>query len=83
MLPPPGIRFEGAADWIVVRVVVKERTEGAGEEKVLPSPPPLELKAPPAVALVPVFEWVVSEFTVSGFVESVGAVDLLLMVGGC
>ena len=53
-----GIRADGAADCMVVRVVVKERTDGAGEENVLPSPPPIpvELRAPPAVALVPAFE---------------------------
>ena len=77
------MRVEGAADWMVVRVVVKERTEGAGEEKVLPSPPPLELRAPPAVDLVPALEWAVSEFKVSGSVATVGAADLLLIVGGC
>lgn len=50
------MRLEGAADWMVVRVVVKERTEGAGEEKVLPSPPPIELRGPPTVDLVPAFD---------------------------
>lgn len=34
--PPPAVF--GAAVWIVVRVVVKDLTEGAGDEKVL-SPP--------------------------------------------
>jgi hypothetical protein len=42
----------GASDCIVVRVVVRERTEGAGEENVL-SPPLRESKPPPAVRLVP------------------------------
>ncbi len=72
--------FEGAADWMVVRVVVRERTEGAGEEKVLPSPPPFELSAPPAVDLVPAFDCAVSELTVSGFVARVGAADALPIV---
>lgn len=41
----------GAADWIVVRVVVNERTEGAGEENVLSLPRP-ELTPHPTVAFV-------------------------------
>lgn len=45
----------GAIDWIVVRVVVNDRTEGAGLEKVL-SPPLLESIAPPTVRLVPATE---------------------------
>ena len=65
---------------------MRERTEGAGEEKVLPSPPvrPLELRAPPAVTVVPAFELAVavSELTVSFVVETVGAVDFLLMASG-
>jgi hypothetical protein len=77
------MRLEGAEDWMVVRVVVRERTEGAADEKVLPSPPPIELKWPPAVDLVPAFDCAVSEFKVSGFVATVGAADLLLIVGGC
>lgn len=68
----------GAADCIVVRVVVNDRTEGAGEEKVLPSPPaPCELTAPPAVVTVPALDCAVSDCVVSGFVDSVGAADLL------
>ena len=65
-------------------MVVIERTDGAGDEKVLPSPPPMprELTPPPIVAVVPAFDWLASEFTVSGFVETVGAIDLLPMVGG-
>ena len=72
---------------MVVRVVVSERMEGAGEEKVLPSPPvrPLELRAPPAVTVVPAFESAVavSELTVSAVVATVGAADFLLMACGC
>lgn len=77
--------FDGADDCIVVSVVVKDRTDGAGEENVLPSPPPLPpaLNVPPTVPVVPVFDGAVSELTVSGFVDKVGAVDLLLMVGAC
>ncbi len=75
--------MDGAEDCMVVSVVVRDRTDGAGDENVLPSPPPLllELSAPPAVAAVPAFEGAISELTVSGFVESVGAADLLLIVG--
>lgn len=70
---------------MVVRVVVRERTDGAGDENVLPSPPlmPLELTVAPNVAVVPALEVAVSELTVSALVARVGAVDLLLMVGGC
>ena len=68
----------------MVSVVVNDRTDGAGDENVLPSPPPtpLELTAPPTVAVVPAFECAASELTVSVFVATVGAVDLLLIVGG-
>lgn len=80
----PAKRLDGAADCIVVRVVVRERTDGVGDEKVLPSPPPLplELKAPPAVTVVSAFEYAASELIVSGFVDTVGAADLLPIVGG-
>ena len=69
---------------MVVNVVVMERTEGDGDEKVLPSPPPtpFELIPPLRVAAVPVFEVRASEFTVSGFVDIVGAIDFAPMVGG-
>lgn len=70
---------EGAADCTVVKVVVSDRTDGAGEEKVLPSPPPLELIPPPAVAIVPALEYAASEIAVSPLVEIVGAVDLVLV----
>ena len=72
---------DGAADCTVVKVVVKDRTEGAGEEKVLPSPPPCELKPPPAVAMVPVLEYAASEIAVSPLVEMVGALDFTPVAG--
>ena len=55
--------MEGAADCMVVSVVVRDRTDGAGDEKVLPSPPviPLELMAPPPVALEIAFDCAASE----------------------
>lgn len=70
---------------MVVKVVVSDRTDGAGEENVLPSPPLIaaELTVAPNVAVVPAFEVAASELTVSAFVAKVGAVDLLLMVGAC
>lgn len=76
---------EGAADCIVVKVVVRDRTDGAGDEKVLPSRAlmPFELTVAPSVAVVPALEVAASEWTVSAFVARVGAVDLLLMVGAC
>ncbi len=51
-----------------------ERTEGAGEEKVL-LPPPSVLAA---VALVPVFDAAASLMAVSPVVERVGGLDLAL-----
>lgn len=80
----PGRKAEGAADCIVVRVVVNERTEGAGEVNVLPSPPsiPFKLRPPPVVPLVSAFDCV-SECTVSGYVPCVRAGHLVLDVRGC
>ena len=46
-----------------------------GEEKLL------SLKAPPVVTAVPALDGAISEFNVSGFVDTVGAADLLLIVG--
>jgi hypothetical protein len=61
-------------------VVVMERTDGAGEEKVL-LPPPSVLAA---VALVPAFEPAASLIAVSAVVESVGGLDIpLAPVGFC
>lgn len=62
-------------------MVVSDRTDGAGEEKVLPSPPPWELIPPPTVAIVPALEYAASEIAVSPFVEIVGAVDFALVAG--
>ncbi len=65
----------------MVKVVVRDLTEGVGEENVLPSPPPkpFELTPPPTVAAVPAFEGAASE-TVSCVVDTVGAIDLLPIV---
>lgn len=41
----------GVMDWIVVKVVVNDRTDGAGDENVLS--PPLRDSTPPMVRLVP------------------------------
>lgn len=60
-------------DWIVVRVVVKERTEWAGEEKVLLPPPFVPSVAPAAVVVVAAPEFAASECTVFA---TVGAPDL-------
>jgi hypothetical protein len=73
----------GAAECIVVRVVVKDRTDGAGEEKVL-SPWPV-LTPPPIVAAVPAADDAPCEGAASEWgpsVDIVGAEDLLPMVGG-
>ena len=72
---------EGAVDWMVVRVVVKDCCEWFGDEKVLSLPPSCELMPPPTVLLVPAFDCPASECIVSGFVARVGAADLLLTAG--
>jgi hypothetical protein len=56
----------------VVRVVAKERTDGAGEEKVLSLPPSVLA----AVALVPAPDGAASDMIVSALVARVGALDL-------
>jgi len=73
------------AECMVVRVVVRERTDGAGDENVLSAPLP-EL-TPPTVALVAppddaAWEGAASECATSGSVEFVCAIDLFPMVGG-
>ena len=75
----------GARDWMVVRVVVRERTDGAGEEKVL-SPPLRESRPPLTVRLVPAmddsrFERAVVDRAVCS-VAMVGAMDRPPVVGG-
>jgi hypothetical protein len=54
---------------MVVRVVVRECSDALGEEKVLP---------PPIRWLLPVSAFDRAEWSVSGTVATVGAVDLLL-----
>lgn len=71
-----------AAECIVVRVVVRDRTDGAGDEKVLSAPRPV---LPPTVAFVAppedvVWEGAASEWATS--VDIVAAVDLFPIVGG-
>lgn len=75
----------GAAEWMVVRVVVSDRSEGAGEENVLSAPLP-ELTPHPTVAFVPcpddgACEGAASECAPCS-VDIVGAVDLFPIVGG-
>lgn len=57
--------------------MVSDRSEGAGDEKVLFSSPSVLV----AVALVPVLDCAVSDWVVSPLVDSVGAVDLALVMG--
>ena len=71
----PPRRLDGADDCMVVSVVVRERTECVGDEKLL------SLTAPPVVIVVPALEGAVSELSVSGLVDTVGAADLVLLVG--
>lgn len=72
------------AECIVVRVVVRDRTDGAGEENVLSFPRP-ELTLHPAVVAPSAeeaapCEGAASECAIS--VDIVAAVDLLPIVGG-
>src|ERR1700677_26993 len=52
---------DGAVDWRVVRVVVRDSCECCGDENVLFPLPSRELKPPPPVCAVPVFECAASE----------------------
>lgn len=63
----------GAALCTVVRVVVIDLTECAGDENVLFLSPSVLA----AVALVPALEFAASEAAVSAVVERVGALDLI------
>jgi hypothetical protein len=72
-------------DWMVVKVVASERTDGAGDEKVLS--PPLRNSVPPfAVRLVPVMDEApcdaAVDLGVSLSVDMVGAMDLPPAVAG-
>lgn len=88
MLPVPGplIAAAGASDCIVVRVVVRDRTDGAGDENVL-SPPRRE-PAPLIVRLVPAIDDAApalgasTDRGVPWSVETVGATDKAPAVGG-
>lgn len=69
----------GAMDWMVVKVVASERTDGAGDENVL-SPPRRDSMPPLTVLLVPATEdapcdTAVTDRDVSWSVEIVGAMD--------
>lgn len=76
----------GPIDWIVVNVVAKDWTEGAGLENVL-SPPRRDSSPPPMVRLVPAKElapWLgaMMDLGPSSSVEIVPAVLLAPAVGG-
>lgn len=82
----PVAKGPAAVDCIVVRVVVKDRSDGAGDEKVL-SAPLLVLGPPLTVAdvLTPEdapCECAASECAISASVDIVGATDPLPIVGG-
>ncbi len=62
----------GAALWTVVRVVVIDLTEFAGDENVLFLSPSVFA----AVAFVPALEFAASDAAVSAVVDRVGALDL-------
>ena len=55
--------------------------EGAGDEKVLPSPPPCVLNPSVPVVNVPALEYAASENPASPLVEMVGAADFALVRG--
>ena len=78
---PPSM-VDGAVDWIVVRVVVRECSEWFGDENVLLPAPSFELTPPPTVLLVPAFDCPASELMVPVLVATVGAADRLLDTGG-
>jgi hypothetical protein len=74
------------AECIVVRVVARDRSDGAGDEKVLSAPRPV-LGPPPTVPAVPApdeapCDCAASECAKSGSVDDVGATDLFPIVGG-
>ena len=80
-----GVPF-ACTDCMVVRVVARDRTDGAGDEKVL-SPPLRDSRPPLAVRLVPAIddapcEGAMTEWWASWSVETVGAIDLPPAVGG-
>lgn len=65
----------------VVRVVVKERSDGAGEEKVLSAPLLMLMLGPPMVGVVPsaddaACDCAARERAASRSVDTVGAFDL-------
>lgn len=71
---------------MVVRVVVRDLTDGAGDENVLSAPLPVVLIPPPVVAIVPSPEeaqcdLAASECGTSCSVDKVGATDLFPSVG--
>jgi hypothetical protein len=66
---------------MVVRVVVSDRRDGAGEENVLPAPLPV-LGPPPTVADVPPPDEAPCECPASTSVDIVGATDRFPIVGG-
>ena len=69
-MPVDWFEISGAAtDWTVVRVVVTERRDGAGEEKVLFRSPSVLAAVPD----VPAPECPVSDMAVSAVVPKVGA----------
>jgi hypothetical protein len=71
----------GVAECMVVKVVAKERTEGAGEENVLSTPRP-ELPIVVFVAWPEDAAWEAAASECAISVEIVAAVDLFPIVGG-
>ena len=84
---PTGSRLAGPVDCTVVKVVARDRTDGAGDENVLPAPP-WELMAPPAVLLVlaadesALVDRAVSEWVFSGSAKTADAPDFPVRAAG-
>jgi hypothetical protein len=82
----PVARAPAALECMVVRVVVRDRSDGAGDEKVLSAPLPV-LGPPLTVAdvLAPddaTCDCAASEWATSASVDIVGATDRFPIVGG-
>jgi hypothetical protein len=77
----PAASGPAAVECIVVRVVVNDRRDGAGDENVLSAPLPV-LGTPPTVADVPAPDEAPWDCAASASVDIVGATDRFPIVGG-
>jgi hypothetical protein len=77
----PAASGPAAVECTVVRVVVSDRRDGAGDENVLSAPLPV-LGPPPTVADVPAPDEAPWDCVASASVDIVGATDRFPIVGG-